>query len=404
MKKFITLAASAALFAAALVPAIAASNDCSNSTTGPFSNNSCTIKNSDKVDVDNVNDAYVVNNVTANSNSGHNEANLNTLGGTIITGDATTNLVVSTVANINTTNITSGDGNGNNSGTNGITGPYSNNRVWIENESDIDVWNSNTAQVFNDVYADSNTGYNKANTNTGPASISTGDAWLNLAVLNHVNDNYTQIMGGAGGGNNVAENLTTGPFSRNSVSIKNKNKADVDNVNDMLVENYVDANSNSGYNEAKTNTLGGEIITGGAAAGVGVSTEGNINTTLIAMALGGFDNYGSNSVTGPAGEGQDPYVWIENEREVYVDNWNNKCKSHNADDQFGDWVRWGKHWFRKDCDVTDLGVFNDVYADSDTGYNLANTNTGGGGVLSGYADLLQQVLVHMNDSLTEILP
>ncbi|KKS98692.1 MAG: hypothetical protein UV73_C0001G0213 [Candidatus Gottesmanbacteria bacterium GW2011_GWA2_43_14] len=415
MKKIATLVGSAALLAAAFVPAIAATNECVNSTTGPFSNNTCTIKNTDVITVNNVNDAQIKNYVTSNSNTGYNEASLNTLGGTIKTGDATNNTTVSSVANINTTNITSALGAASNRGENSITGPYSNNSAWIENEQRINLYNSNTATVKNNVDADSNTGYNKANTNTGPASVDTGDAWLGLLVNTHVNDNYNDIRGSAGGtGTNVAENLTTGPFSNNDVAIYNRFLANVTNVNDLQVKNYVDAGANTGYNEAKTNTLGGDIFTGDAAAGVGVNTEGNINTTRIAMALGGFNNYGSNSVTGPDGSGKDPSVWIENTREVTVDNWNNKCESHNADRI--DKPLWSR-WFGRDggsdnlsedhegeCNPDNLGVLNNVDSYSDTGYNLSNTNTGGGSVEAGFAELLQQVLVHMNDTLTEILP
>src|SRR3989344_2463993 len=104
MKKFATIIGSAALFAVALVPAFAASNDCSNSTTGPFSNNTCSILNTDVVTVNNVNDAKISNKVTAKSSTGGNSASYNTLGGNIVTGDATTNVTVSSVANVNTTN------------------------------------------------------------------------------------------------------------------------------------------------------------------------------------------------------------------------------------------------------------------------------------------------------------
>ena len=119
------------------------------------------------------------------------------------------------------------------------------------------------------------------------------------------------------------------------------------------------------------------------------------------MALGGFTNHGENSVTGPdPDDEQDPKVWIENKREVVVDNWNNKCESHNADD-----LEWWNPWKhrKEECNPDNIGVFNDVEVDSETGDNEANTNTGGGSVMSGFAELMQQVLVHMNDTLTEIL-
>ena len=403
MKKFATLIGSAALLGLSLVPAIAATNDCSNSTTGPFSDNKCTIINKDKITVNNVNDARIYNDVDVKANTGGNSASTNTLGGSIKTGDASLNVTVSNVANVNTTNITAAlAGAAQNTGSNSITGPYSTNKNWIENKFNADVYNSNTAEVKNDVEVDSNTGDNDANTNTGPASIDTGNAWLNLFFFTHFKHNLTAIRGGAGGaGSNTAENSTTGPFSKNTVDIFNTHKAEVNNVNDMRVKNDVDADADSGDNEANKNTLGGEITTGDAAAGVGVDTEGNFNSTLIAMALGGFTNHGENSVTGPdPDDEQDPKVWIENRREVVVDNWNNKCESHNADD-----LEWWNPWKhrKEECNPDNIGVFNDVEVDSETGDNEANTNTGGGSIMSGFAELMQQVLVHMNDTLTEIL-
>ena len=402
MKKFATLIGSAALLGLSLVPAIAATNDCSNSTTGPFSNNTCTIKNIDTITVNNVNDARIRNDVDAKANTGGNSASTNTLGGTIKTGDASLNVTVSNVANINTTNITAAlAGAAQNIGSNSITGPYSDNSNWIENRFNADVYNSNTADVKNDVEVKSNTGYNDADLNTGPASIDTGNAWLGLLVGTHINDNLTAIRGGAGGaGSNTAENSTTGPFSNNTVDIFNTHIATVNNVNDMRLRNDVEAKANSGKNDANKNTLGGDIETGDAAAGVGVDTEGNINSTLIAMALGGFTNHGENSVTGPSPENGDPNVWIENTRTVTVDNWNNKCLSHNADE-----LEWWNRWEHEEeeCEPENIGVFNDVEVKSDTGRNDADLNTGGGSVLSGFADLMQQVLVHMNDTLTEIL-
>ena len=100
MKKLVTLVGSAALFAAAIIPAIAASNDCSNSTTGPFSNNTCSITNTDNISVNNVNDARIYNDVYAKSNTGGNSASYNTLGGSIVTGDSTANVTVSPIAGV----------------------------------------------------------------------------------------------------------------------------------------------------------------------------------------------------------------------------------------------------------------------------------------------------------------
>ena len=325
------------------------------------------------------------------------------MGGAIRTGNATTNVTVANVANVNTTNITAAlSGSASNIGGNLITGPFSDNRSFITNNFIADVYNSNTASVKNDIEVESETGDNNADYNTGPAMIDTGNAWTSLLVGTHVNDSMTNILGGAGGlGRNFAENSTTGPFSNNTVALSNTFVAQVANVNDLQVRNKVEVEAETGDNSANKNTLGADILTGNAFAGAGVDTQGNINTTLIAM--GGFaDNEGSNNVTGPNGSGDPNDVFIDNTRVVQVDNWNNKCESHNADRL--DYPLWWSRWNHKSegCDPENLGVLNDVEVESETGDNESDYNTGGGAVDTGWAEVWQQVLTHLNDVVNDI--
>jgi hypothetical protein len=416
MKKLVTLAASAALLGLAILPVAAVGevgNSCVNETTGPFSTNNCTVNNTTSVTVKNFNDAVIINNVTSVSNTGGNNANTNTLGGTIHTGNSTNNTVVGSVANINTTNITVGPALSGNYGSNNVTGPSSRNNILIRNGLSMDVDNQNTAFVANNVSAVSDTGTNNASTNTGPGSITTGNAALGLQVGTHVNDNLQNLMAGFGGsGGNTAWNGTTGPFSTNNVTLNNTANVLVKNFNDMVVLNNVGAVANTGGNEAKKNTLGGDILTGGATAGVGVDTEGNINATLVSMALGGFGNAGGNSVTGPDVVG-DPYnnVLINNAQNITVDNQNNKGMSHNCLTTQTWLGRLGGLFpfigtatgGEQVCpDPANLGVLNNVDSVSNTGDNSASTGTGPGVIVDGFAQLVQSVLVHINDTLTNI--
>ncbi|OGG12778.1 hypothetical protein A3D77_07005 [Candidatus Gottesmanbacteria bacterium RIFCSPHIGHO2_02_FULL_39_11] len=397
MKKFATIVGTAALFGAAMLPALATGNNCSNDTTGPFSNNTCTVNNTSNVQVSNYNDAKITNDVESNVNTGHNSASYNTLGGDIVTGNATSNTVVSTVANINTTNVVGGAAAGPNTGSNHITGPGSiwggsdgNNAVYINNDQNVNVDNQNTAVVYNDVDASSNTGYNRAKANTGPAFIKSGNGVLGVTVGTHVNDNWTQVTTGAGStGGNTAGNSITGPFSDNIVTLNNSSDISVRNYNDMFVKNDVDASVETGDNKASYNTLGGDIVTGGARGIVGVNTEGNINTTSVQQALGGFANNGNNSTTGPGSENN---TYVNNDQIISVDNANNKCWSHNADS-----INWGRN-----CYPWDLGVENFVDASSETGDNRANGNTAGGFVNATLADLWQSVVTHINDTMTTV--
>lgn len=392
MKKITTFLGAAALLAATLVPAFAAGNNCGNSTTGPFSNNTCTVNNSSNVTVNNVNDAQIVNNVRTVSSTGGNSASYNTLGGAISTGNASSNVTVSSVANVNTTNVTAGFAGGSNSGMNEITGPYSDNSAYINNDYRVNTYNSNTATVNNSVNSTADSGNNNADYNTGPASVRTGNTALGLSVANHVNDSFTAVsLGGSGStNNNTVGNSTTGPFSTNDAVVNNTADVNINNVNDLRVDNRVLTDSNSGKNSASYNTLGGEILTGNATSNVGVNTEGNINTTAVSMALGSFTNDGSNDVTGPYSNNSS---YVNNARNVLIDNWNNKCRSHNADDRFGN---------NRDCDVNDLGIINDVNDSVDAGNNNGDYNTGGGIVTAGWSSLVESVLSHLNDVLNQV--
>jgi len=389
MKKLGTIAGTLALFAATVLPALGAGNNCTQSTTGPFSSDYCTITNSSNVSVRNVNDAQIVNTVNASANTGNNSASYNTLGGAITTGNATLNATISNVANVNTTTVNGGPAASSNTGVNEITGPYSDNRINLLNSMDMNVDNDNTASVNNRIDVGSNTGGNAADYNTGPATVQTGDAWTNLGLLNHVNDSATAVSAGAGGeGGNTAENSTTGPFSTNYVDILNNAAVGVRNVNDLQVQNLVSALSNSGFNSASYNTLGGDIGTGDASTGVGVETVGNVNTTTVELAMGGFANAGGTSVSGPFSDNRET---ILNNQNIVVENWNNKCQSHNAD-RLGD----------EECDPEDLGVINKDVDYASTGENASDYNTGGGGAATGFASLWKELVTRLNDTLTVI--
>lgn len=392
MKKIATFVGAAALLVATLVPAIAAGNNCGNSTTGPGSNNTCSVTNSSNVTVNNVNDAQIRNNVTTTSNTGGNSASNNTLGGSITTGNASLNTTVSSVANVNTSNVTMGFGSGaGNTGLNSVTGPFSDNKAFITNSARVAVQNDNTASVNNVVNSTADTGNNRADNNTGPATIRTGNSLLNTIVGNHVNDSLTEVaVSGAGAGGNTVGNSTTGPFSNNTASINNAASATINNVNDLLVNNNVGVRSRTGNNSASNNTLGGDIVTGNATAWLGVDTEGNINTSGVAMAFGGFGNNASSNVTGPDSNND---AFVTNTPNAVVNNYNNKCLSRDAD-RLGCTAPFGETGF--------LGVFNDVSATSDAGNSKADNNTGPADVMAGWASLVQSVLTHLNDNLTQL--
>jgi len=371
MKKFISIAGSMAILAASVLPAIATGNNCVNETTGPISQNYCTVTNTNTVKVENENDADIKNDVKVSANTGHNSASMNTLGGAVVSGNASVNASLSNTANVNTTSVSGGPAASGNVGSNGITGPNSVNQIGITNSNNVEVENENDAHVDNKVVASVDSGWNRADTNTGPGYVYAGNADMNVGVVNRVNDSATAIVGGAGGvGGNQATNQTTGPISQNFVTVKNTSDIEVENENDMDVKNTVNAIANTGHNSASTNTLGGEIRSGNAVGDLGLETKGNINTTSVTSAMGGFANVSGNVDTGPMSFNQET---LTNTQGVEVENEN------------------------KDADVSNFDTDS-----ADAGWNNADTNTGGGSVLAGMADLVKRICVYVNDSFTVV--
>ena len=143
----------------------------------------------DRIEVDNWNNVHVHNDVDADSNTGKNDANRNGYLGRIDTGMADSLARAETWANDNETAIN--------------VGRYD--RIEVDN------WNN--AHVYNDVDADSNTGYNDANSNgstkmlpqkrghhhmpivrnSGRGVINTGDAISTASAVNMLNSNVTRI-------------------------------------------------------------------------------------------------------------------------------------------------------------------------------------------------------------------
>jgi len=113
------------------------------------------------------------------------------------------------------------------------------------------------------------------------------------------------------------------------------------------------------------------------------------------------------------GVGPSNNVSITNTQSVAVDNQNNKGNSHNCETT-QEWINrlaWllgyhGRPLIPGDpdntCDPANLGVINNVRSVSDTGNNSASTGTGPGSIVDGFAQLVQSVLIHMNDTLTNI--
>jgi hypothetical protein len=262
---------------------------------GAFSNNTVNLTQVGATSVNQNNNAYVTNNVDAYADTGDNKAKWNTGGDvTINTGNATVNTSVSTQANSNWAKVSPVLGSG--SSTEVAlrilgNGAGSDNFIGATLIKTTGVNQSNSAYVNNDVYADADTGDNKAKFNTGgDVVIDTGNAKVTADVDNMVNFNSADVDCGCafgllakidGNGADADEHENYG--DPNVITALLVSTQVVDQGNGTSLYNDVDGNADTGDNKAKWNT--GEtngssdpsVITGDATDNVGVSNSGNVN-------------------------------------------------------------------------------------------------------------------------------
>lgn len=391
MKKIVSITSTIALVGSMLMPLASADNSSTNSITGYGSSNFSNVTNTNDVKVNNVSDTKIVNEVRTVSDTGGNSASYNTLGGAVSSGNAVNNVALSSTGNINTTTVKVGTEGGNVTG-NSITGALSTNTSDVTNANKVRVLNDNTAWIENEVDAKSLTGDNSASYNTGAGTAMSGNATTNVSAVTRTNDSATAVTLGMGGeGGNTGLNNTTGALSNNFATILNSNDVVVNNVSDARVLNHVDTMSATGRNFSSYNTLGGSVLSGNAATGVLLDTTGNINTTTLAIAMGGFANEAGSSITGAESTN---VSGVTNTNTFKVESRNNKGSSEDAKDYCGD----RSHSHEKVC----WGVYNYDTDFSFTGDNSGSFNTGLASVLSGVATIQKTVKTWLNDTWTAI--
>ena len=305
MKKFAKGAAAAVAAASILLntalPVLAG-------TTLEISGNGSDTTNKAYVDVDQTtsvdqsNTANIENNVHASADSGKNDANRNTGGSVLVdTGNASTTVGVTNTVNNNVAEVACCEGdvdvliseNGDDS--------YNKVDLDVNQSRDSGTWvtQTNRADIDNDVYADSNTGKNDANRNTGgTVSIDTGNAKVDVAVDNMVNFNWADVDCGC-----ILDVLAK--IVDNGDSSKNEVKADIEDLLGVVQDNSCDkygygerswwwkhhkkpcldnevyADADTGKNDVDRNTgdpgVDPSIETGNAETDVVVENSGNSN-------------------------------------------------------------------------------------------------------------------------------
>lgn len=284
-KNIITAFATGALLLNALTPLALADTSLDITGNGSSSQNTVSTSTNQSSTVVQNNTATVNNSVTSNSSTGGNRANDNTGGDvTIDTGNATSNVDVSTEVNKNIADLSGCTTCGGNSSVT-ISGNGSQSRNSVDLSSSTDnasqVFQTNKADITNDITANSQTGHNDANRNTGgDVLVLTGHAQSNVDVRNAANANIatTGGNGGNGGGSLDAKITGNGSYSNNDIQLENNRSTTVVQDNYADIYNNVTANAKTGHNRANDNTGGDVTIdTGNALADTRIANLANFN-------------------------------------------------------------------------------------------------------------------------------
>lgn len=164
-----------------------------NMTTGAGSVNDASATLDNVVVVDNSNSAGVSNSVAVTSDTGNNTADNNTaMGGSVETGNASGTVAIVNDVNSNDTVVNSSP-IVSVSVDNDVTGANSINNSSVSAVNVVDVTNTNTAEITNDVTITSNTGGNSASNNTEGGSVVTGSADMTFVISNSGNSNSTEV-------------------------------------------------------------------------------------------------------------------------------------------------------------------------------------------------------------------
>jgi hypothetical protein len=166
---------------------------------------------------------------------------------------------------------------------NSNTGADSSNDSSVSINNDVDITSNNDAEIQNNILVSANTGGNSASKNTGDGSVLTGDINGSVDISNDVNGNSLNSIGFDCSGlctvltNLSASNSNTGADSNNEATVEVNNDIDVTQNNNLNINNDVDADLNTGDNEADKNTGDGSVKTGDINFEVNISNEGNQN-------------------------------------------------------------------------------------------------------------------------------
>ncbi len=252
--------------------------EATNFSTGADTSNSAFITLTDNNYVNNSNTALINNLLGSNAISGYNSADYNNGAGAVVSGNANSMAVAQNMGiNVNTTAITSPLAMSYFVAENEMTGANSYNNSEINVENSTSLTNDNNANVINDIFANSVSGGNSADYNTGEGSVNAGSASAGAMVVNQANINTTNIQNAAVASSIYNSNANTGANSTNEAYTNINSSINVTNVNEALFNNTVSVSANSGDNTSNYNTGGASVTSGAVVASFGVMNAANSN-------------------------------------------------------------------------------------------------------------------------------
>ena len=286
-KKFTAAIATGAVLVNAVAPAAFAAEISGN---GAFSDNTVRIQQNSENVVSQSNEANVVNNVNSSATTGGNKGSFNTGGETIVvTGNAKSVTDINNSLNTNHATVSNCGtcAQGETDVTISGNGAFSDNKATVDANKQTFLNQTNVANVRNDVKSNADTGKNDASFNTGGEGsqtvISTGKATTGVSVTTDANKNVAVIGGGNGSANESSILIKgNGAFSDNKAKLSQNSAVVLDQSNVANVRNDIEADANTGRNDAGFNTGGiTGIYTGNATTAVSVDNAVNFNAASL---------------------------------------------------------------------------------------------------------------------------
>lgn len=426
-----------------------------NSGNGSGSDNSGSLSLGNTTTTQQANSAQVANNVNQSTVTGQNEASKNTGGNTnLTTGDANTTGTIVNNLNTNASGIAvaefnveedyvgdivldfaagciSNCGNGSINLANSGNGADSTNSANLDVNNTNNTFQSNDADVENNLVLAADSGNNDASKNTGgDTSIKTGDANVSANVLTFANNNvagnivYTVVnifgslvgdiimspeyiadAGGCmecGSGDTTIKNSGNGADSDNSLNVDQSTTDNTFQTNDANIENNLIIDANTAGNTASANTNGdNNIQTGDTNVDANIINVANNNVSggvwwLVLINDGGRwigklvgSEDGSNMA---ASEGVE--LAVDENGDVYAVNSGNGAGSTNESNV-------NINETDNTVQNNEANIVNNVNIAANTGNNTASKNTGGNtNVETGDVNVVANMVNFVNNNIS----